>query len=145
MPILCGGETYDRVYSDICFKYSPLTDSWLEYGTMPYARGYSASAYLKDFGLVMAGGYDGSGLESGVLDSVIVTKDGYTFDELESLPVPSYYGCLAVADEQTLLLTGGFTEEMPNGETWVLSYDIPTDTWTRCSAEKSWLYQNMSL
>ena len=90
---------------------------------MPLARAYSASAYMENFGLVMAGGYNS---ESNTLDSVIVTRDGYTFRTLASLPAPNYLGCLSVMDEQTLLLTGGYLDE--NG---VYSYDILTDTWTR--------------
>ena len=118
---MCGGYTYSDGGSDVCYKYSTLSDSWQEYGIMPSERAYSASAYVENFGLVMAGGYD-----YGITDSVIVTKDGYTFETLDSLPSPSDYGCLAVIDEQTLLLTGGYGDY-----TGVHSYDIPSDVWTR--------------
>ena len=122
MPFVCGGSDGSGTYYDTCYKYSPLTDSWQESGTMPSRRAYSAWAYLESFGLVMAGGYDGSRY----LDSVIVTKDGYTFDTLQSLPIPSSHGCLAVVDDNTLLMTGGNPDARA-----VHSYDIISDTWTR--------------
>ena len=123
IPFVCGGYSDSSgTHSDVCYKYSPLTDSWQESGTMPSASVGSAWAYLDGFGLVMAGGWNGSRY----LDSVIVTKDGYTFDTLQSLPVPSEGGCLAVVDDNTILMTGG------NGDyNGVLSYDINSDTWTR--------------
>ena len=118
---MCGGYTYSDGGSDVCYKYSTLSDSWQEYGIMPSERAYSASAYVENFGLVMAGGDS-----SGSTDSVIVVKDGYTFQTLDSLPYSSYYGCLAVIENQTLLMTGG------NGDdTGAFSYDTRSDTWTR--------------
>ena len=70
----------------------------------------------------MAGGHAGGGH----LDSVIRTKDGKTFETLDSLPTASGYGCLTVVDQKTLLLTGG------GGALYqALSYNIATDTWTR--------------
>ena len=94
---------------------------------MPSERAYSASAYLENFGLVMAGGLD-SGFST---TSVIVTKDGFTFQTLDSLPTDSYDGCLAMIDEQTLLMTGG------QGDTeGVYMYDIPGDIWTRYITRK---------
>ena len=126
MPIVCAGSTFAGE-SDVCYKYSPLSDSWQEYGTMPSERAYSASAYLENFGLVMAGGLD-SGFST---TSVIVTKDGFTFQTLDSLPTDSYDGCLAMIDEQTLLMTGG------QGDTeGVYMYDIPGDIWTRYITRK---------
>ena len=102
-----------------------MSDSWEVIGTMPSRRAYSAYAFIDGFGLVMAGGrQDGSSY----LDSVILTKDGSTFETLDSLPTASSSGCLTVVDETTLLLTGG-------SDAYVLyqalSYDITTDTWTR--------------
>ena len=136
MPIVCGGYSYPTYY-DACYKYSPFTDSWQEYGTMPSSRAYSAPAYLEDFGLVMAGGLGGD-LNSGFdyLDSVIVTKDGNTFDIFDSLPNPNYKACLAAVDEQ-ILLTGGvrFDGEFGNTEYSVYSYNVAIDTWTRYLAK----------
>ena len=92
---------------------------------MPSPRGNSAYTFMDGFGLVMAGGLDGS-----YLDSVIVTKDGSTFETLDTLPTASYWGCLTVVDETTLLLSGGYNYN--SGSLYqALSYDIPTDTWTR--------------
>ena len=130
MPIICGGRVYNNrntAYSDQCLKYSPATDTWWPIGTMPYARAFSASTYMKNFGLVMAGGYN----DGGSMDSVIVTKNGSSFVTLEPLPAADYFGCLAVVDEQTLLLTGGSRDE-----SGALTYDIPTDTWTRYFTQK---------
>ena len=88
---------------------------------MPYRRGDSAYTFLEGFGLVMAGGYGDNRLSS-----VIMTKDGSTFETLDSLPTASYAGCLTVVDETTLLLSGG------NGASYqALIYDITTNTWTR--------------
>ena len=102
-----------------------MSDSWDEIGTMPSPRAYSAYTFMNGFGLVMAGGYDGSSY----LNSVILTKDGSTFETLDSLPTASDRGCLTVVDETTLLLTGGY--DSYGNLDQALSYDIPTDTWTR--------------
>ena len=104
MPIICGGQDNNQNYLDLCQKYNPASDSWHQIGTMPSARAASASAYVENFGLVMAGGYNH---DEGPMDSVIVTPDGSSFLSLASLPAADYRGCLAVVDEQTLLLTGG--------------------------------------
>ena len=90
---------------------------------MPSRRAYSAYTFMDGFGLVMAGGKQSS---SSYLDSVIMTKDGSTFETLDTLPTASYWGCLTVVDETTLLLSGG--DEASNQ---ALSYNIATDTWTR--------------
>ena len=100
-----------------------MSDSWQEIGKMPSRRAYSAYAFLEGFGLVMAGGYIGIG---SYLDSVIMTKDGSTFETLDSLPTASYRGCLTVVDETTLLLSGG-----QGALNQALTYNITTDTWTR--------------
>lgn len=86
---------------------------------MPNAKVFSAHAYVENFGLVMAGSYSGDS------DSVTVTRDGLTFEELASLPSGSYAGCLAAVDEQTLLYTGGEYDQYAT-----YSYDIPSDSWT---------------
>ena len=93
---------------------------------MPSGRAYSASASPEGFGLVMAGGYVGY-----YLDSVIVTKDGSTFETLDSLPTSFEYGCLTVVDQTKLLLSGGY-----GAVNQALSYDISTDTWTRYYGER---------
>ena len=125
MPFICGGYLYDgsNTYFDTCYGYLPMSDSWLEIGTMPSPRAFSAYAFLEGFGLVMAGGYDGS-----FLDSVIVTKDSSNFETLGSLPTTSRDGCLTVVNQTTLLLSGGYDGVDLDQ---ALSYDIPTDTWTR--------------
>ena len=102
-----------------------MSDSWEKIGTMPSGRAFSSYAFLEEFGLVMAGGSDEKILGS-YLDSVIMTKDGSTFETLDSLPTPSDGGCLTVVDGTTLLLSGG-----AGASYQALSYDITTDTWTR--------------
>ena len=97
---------------------------------MPSGRAYSASASPEGFGLVMAGGYDGYDY----LDSVIVTKDGSTFETLDSLPTASDLGCLTVVDQTKLLLSGGYDGGGDLNQ--ALSYDISTDTWTRYYGER---------
>ena len=37
LPFVCGGRT-EPGYSDICYKYSPLDDSWQQHGTLPSER-----------------------------------------------------------------------------------------------------------
>jgi len=123
LPFICGGYNYPD-YFDTCYGYMPTSDSWEEIGTMPSRRGFSAYTFMDGFGLVMAGGYDGSSY----LNSVILTKDGSTFETLDSLPTASDRGCLTVVDETTLLLTGGY--DSYGNLDQALSYDIPTDTWT---------------
>ena len=119
LPIVCGGYTYSDQSAEECYKYSPLSDSWQIYGTMPNVKVFSAYAYVENFGLVMAGSVSGNS------DSVTVTRDGRNFEELASLPNSDYFGCLTTVDEQTLLYTGG--EYDPYA---AYSYDIPSDTWT---------------
>ena len=113
-----------------------MSDSWEEIGTMPSRRAYSASVYLENFGLMMAGGYDFTTNpdDSNWLDSVILTKDGSTFETLDSLPTPSDYGCLTAIGQTTLLLTGG--RGSPELFYQALSYDITTNNWTRYHAER---------
>ena len=96
---------------------------------MPSKRAFSASASPEGFGLVMAGGLDGD-----YLDSVIVTKDGSTFETLDSLPTASGFGCLTVVDQTKLLLSGGYGFDVAPNQ--ALSYDISTDTWTRYYGER---------
>ena len=132
LPFLCGGyistEEFSG-YSDACYKYFPLNDSWQEMSTMPSERYDSAYTYSDGFGLVMAGGDLRDGSE---MDSVILTKDGLTFETLQSLPTPSNRGCLASIGQSTLLLSGG----APNDRSYeVYSYDIAGDTWTRYHGE----------
>ena len=75
----------------------------------------------------MAGGINN---DDGRLDSVILTKDGSTFETLDSLPTPTVYGCLTAITQTTLLFTGGYWGD--TGEEYlVYSYDIATNTWTR--------------
>ena len=121
LPYICGGYNGNN-YFDTCYGYTPTSDSWEEIGTMPSRRGRSAYTFMDGFGLVMAGGYS----YGSYLDSVILTKDGSTFETLDSLPTASDFGCLTVVDETTLLLSGG-TGDYDQA----LSYDITTDTWTR--------------
>ena len=97
---------------------------------MPSPRRISAYAFIEGFGLVMAGGYD----NGTYLNSVIVTKDGSTFETLDSLPIPTDLGCLTVVDQTTLLLSGGIYYRYRDLDQ-ALSYDIPTDTWTRYYGE----------
>lgn len=125
IPFICGGRDANT-YFDTCYGYAPTSDSWEEIGTMPSRRYGSAYTFMDGFGLVMAGGYDGLGH----LDSVILTKDGSTFETLDTLPIASRSGCLTVVDQTTLLLSGG--NNYDGGSLYqALSYDIPTDTWTR--------------
>ena len=129
LPFVCGGRTYenDIVVYDKCYGYSPLNDSWREIGTLPSPRYGSGSAVLEGYGLVMAGGINN---DDGRLDSVILTKDGSTFETLDSLPTPTVYGCLTAITQTTLLFTGGYWGD--TGEEYlVYSYDIATNTWTR--------------
>ena len=121
LPIVCGGYPEVGTVSDSnkCYKYSPLSDSWQLYGTMPNAKVFSAHAYVENFGLVMAGSYADDST------SVTVTRDGLNFEELASLPLGNYAGCLAVVDEQTLIYTGGEYDKYV-----AYSYDIPSDSWT---------------
>ena len=37
LPFVCGGRT-EPGYSDLCYKYSPLHDTWQQHGTMPSER-----------------------------------------------------------------------------------------------------------
>ena len=67
---------------------------------MPSPNGFSALAYVANFGLVMVGGE----IEP---QEAVMTKDGYTFETLASPPFSTSGSCLAVIDDQTLLLTGG--------------------------------------
>ena len=93
-----------------------MSDAWQIYGTMPSANGYSASTYAENFGLVIVGGNNDE-------SEAVVTKDGYAFKTLASPPFSTGGGCLAVIDEQTLLLTGDGVD--------AASYDILSDSWTR--------------
>ena len=120
MPLVCGGYADADSSAEECYKYSPQSDSWQIYGTLPYAKTFSAHAYAENFGLVMAGS------EYDVASSVTVTRDGQNFQELASLPNGGDYGgCLAVVDENTLVYTGGHDDYYG-----AYSYDIPSDTWT---------------
>ena len=117
---MCGGYGTADSSVEECYKYSPLSDSWQIYGSMPNVKVFSAHAYVENFGLVMAGSYSGDS------SSVTVTRDGLNFEELAPLPNGGDYGgCLAVVNEETLMYSGG------NGNRYdVYSYDIPSDTWT---------------
>ena len=119
LPIVCGGYTTTDTRGEECYKYSPLSDSWQIYGSMPNVKVFSAHAYVENFGLVMAGSYydDDS--------SVTVTRDGLNFEELAPLPYGDWGGCLTAVDEQTLIYSGGEYYSYK-----AFSYDIPTNSWT---------------
>ena len=119
LPIVCGGYTYSDESAEECYKYSPLSDSWQIYGSMPNVKVFSGHAYVENFGLVMAGSYSGDD------SSVTVTRDGLNFEELAPLPYGDWGGCLTAVDDQTLIYSGGRDNYLA-----AYSYDIPGNSWT---------------
>ena len=80
--------------------------------------GYASS---DTWGLIMAGGYDGSGS----LASVETSYDGESFASLPAMPDESYYSCLVVIDEDNILKCGGSPTY-----TDTLMFSKSTNTWS---------------
>ncbi len=94
-----------KTESDLCHAYDPGTDGWTEAGRMPVRMDFAGHDSDSDWGLVMSGGY---GLNGALLDTVLRTGDGAAFEALPPLPEPRTYHCLAIIDEDTLFVGGGF-------------------------------------
>ena len=118
-PFVCGG--YDGSYSDLCYAYTAALDEWVISGTMAEERASSGYASSDTWGLIMAGGYDGSGN----LASVATSYDGESFASLPAMPDESRDSCLVVIDEDNILKCGGSPTY-----TDTLMFSKSTNTWS---------------
>ncbi len=114
--VVCGGlGNTQRMYDGVtpraaCHKLDVKANMWFEAGELPHGPVImSGYAYHPAWGLVITGGM--SEEYSSRLDSVLVTRDGSSFEELPPLPVAKAEHCLAIIDEQTLFVTGGLDAE----------------------------------
>ena len=76
-------------------------DEWVSSGTISEGRAYSGYSSSESWGLLMAGGYDGS-----TLSSVETTCNGELFGYLPDMPAENYKSCLVVIDEDRIFTCG---------------------------------------
>lgn len=112
------------------------TDVWTESGNMSAAIGEAGCALSNEYGLVIAGGTNGSDILG--TNTVTNTLDGQIFEDLPPMPVGKVEHCLVALDGGDLFVTGGLSP-MPSEKTYVFSSasgewvevaDMPTGRYT---------------
>ncbi len=83
---------------------------WTAQSLLPDTLQLSISGYdhSPEWGLIISGGYTGSGDSK----AVVKTKDGSHYDHLPDMPEGSYGHCLTIIDENRLLVAGGFLDSV---------------------------------
>ena len=120
-PYFCGGGATDQIVDirDNCYSYTAALDEWVISGYMAEGRVLSAYDSSESWGLVMAGGYE--------LTSVETTNDGESFGSLPDIPNRSQTSCLAIIDDDRLFKCGGYPSYR---DTFIFSKS--TNYWSRC-------------
>ncbi len=108
----CGGESYelDTVYSNRCYAYDPVNNSWRHSGDLSVPRNYPSSSLMgKGDSLLVAGGNLNAGSES-----TDVFSDG-VFTPGPSLPFPIFFACQVGLNRTHVFLADGY-----DGNTFIL-------------------------
>ena len=126
VPFICGGISYDGDFydSDLCLKYVPSSDEWVVSGVMSESKSEMGYGSSESWGLVMAGGDNGT-----EISSVETTADGIIFDNLPDLEVGVSGSCVAVIDDDRIFTSGGYYDPGLRRASYVFSRT--NNSWSR--------------
>ena len=107
-PTLCGGirDKFLDYVTDLCYQYDPEMDNWFESGRLQTQRDCYGYDYSDSWGMVITGGYES--YYFGLLDSVEVTRDGFTFEMYQPMPVKRARHCTAIVDDDRHTIPFGY-------------------------------------
>ena len=88
------GTENGTLTTDLCYQYAPELDTWFDSGRLKEERFAYGYDYSDSWGLT-----GGRGPDLSSLDSVEMTKDGFTFESYQPMPMTKAYHCAAIVDD----------------------------------------------